>query len=353
MNPALIDKIVAATLYEGYLLYPYRPSVKNCHRWTFGVLYPRAYSEARGGTDAWWMETQCLVSGSPETVLDVRIRFLHVLSRRIGRLARPWSDPVGSQEPECEMVESLQIGDVVHQAWQEGVEREVVLDAMLIGQLAADSEQRQFTFPASRQREPLCNAEGEAVGIVLRQQERIDGTVEVMAERVEDGLQRITVRVANGTILQEASQAGRDDALMRSLASTHVVLSVRGGEFVSLTDSPPQWQRAAADCRNVGTWPVLVGEEGEKDTMLSAPIILYDYPQVAPESPGDLFDCTEIDEILALRIRTLTQDEKHAMAAVDAHTRELLTRTESLADEAFLGLHGAVRGLRPISGDQR
>ena len=34
--------------------------------------------------------------------------------------------------------------------------------------------------------------------------------------------------------------------------------------------------------------------------MLSAPIILYDYPQIAPESPGDLFDLTEIDELLTL-----------------------------------------------------
>ena len=113
-------------------------------------------------------------------------------------------------------------------------------------------------------------------------------------------------------------------------------------------DPPEHWREAAAGCRNVGTWPVLVGEEEQKDTMLSAPIILYDYPRVAPESPGDLFDCTEIDEILTLRILTLTEDEKREMSAVDGRARALLERTEALAREQLLGLHGAVRGLRPL-----
>ena len=83
--------------------------------------------------------------------------------------------------------------------------------------------------------------------------------------------------------------------------------------------------------------------------MLSSPIILYDYPQIAPESPGDLFDATEIDEILTLRILTLTEDEKRAMSDVDDRARALLERTESLAREQLMGLHGTIRGLRPIS----
>ena len=64
-------------------------------------------------------------------------------------------------------------------------------------------------------------------------------------------------------------------------------------------------------------WPVLVGKEGTADSILSSPIILYDYPKVAPESPGDLFDATEIDEILTLRILALTDEEKRDMAAID------------------------------------
>jgi hydrogenase maturation protease len=135
---------------------------------------------------------------------------------------------------------------------------------------------------------------------------------------------------------------------MHSFVSTHTILEVRGGEFVSLLDPPESCATLAAACRNVGTWPVLVGEPGEKDTMLSAPIILYDYPAIAPESPGDLFDATEIDEILTLRILTLTEDEKRAMAGVDRRARALLERTESMTREQLMGLHGTVRNLRPL-----
>jgi hydrogenase maturation protease len=134
------------------------------------------------------------------------------------------------------------------------------------------------------------------------------------------------------------------------LVSTHTILGVAGGEFVSLLDPPAEWRAAAEACRNVGTWPVLVGEEGQKDMLLSSPIILYDYPQVAPESPGDLFDSTEIDEILTLRIMTLTDEEKRAMAAVDERTRALLERTEGMAPEDLLRLHGTIRGLRSVEG---
>jgi len=62
--------------------------------------------------------------------------------------------------------------------------------------------------------------------------------------------------------------------------------------------------------------------------MLASPIILYDYPQIAPESPGDLFDGTEIDEILALRIMTMTDDEKREMRNTDVRARRILERTK-------------------------
>jgi hydrogenase maturation protease len=95
-----------------------------------------------------------------------------------------------------------------------------------------------------------------------------------------------------------------------------------------------------------------VGEEGERDAMLSSPIILYDYPQIAPESPGNLFDGTEIDEILALRILTLTDDEKREMQHADARSRQILERTEALPAEHFMKLHGVLRGLRPASEEK-
>jgi hydrogenase maturation protease len=127
---------------------------------------------------------------------------------------------------------------------------------------------------------------------------------------------------------------------------------VHGGEFVSSTDVPDKWQSASAECLNKGLWPVLIGTAAERDTMLASPIILYDYPQLAPESPGNLFDSTEIDEILTLRILTLTDDEKRMAASVDARARDLLARTDALGEEQLMNLHGTIRGLRPAASVQ-
>jgi hydrogenase maturation protease len=177
--------------------------------------------------------------------------------------------------------------------------------------------------------------------------------VELCTERLEHELFRLRVRILNCTELPDAERLTRDEVMLRALVSTHTILEVRDGAFVSLTDPPEKWRTAAAGCRNEGTWPVLVGEPGESDAMLSSPIILPDYPQVAPESPGDLFDATEIDEILTLRILTLTDEEKAAVAALDQRGRALLERTEALAREQLLGLHGTIRGLRPVSDGGR
>src|SRR5208282_3514178 len=116
---------------------------------------------------------------------------------------------------------------------------------------------------------------------------------------------------------------------------------------------PEDLKTLASECSNIGTWPVMVGEEGDRDTMLSSPIILYDYPRIAPESPGSLFDGTEIDEILSLRILTMTDQEKHEMRQSDERARQMLERTENMPQEQFMKLHGALRGLHPMSGGVR
>jgi hypothetical protein len=138
----------------------------------------------------------------------------------------------------------------------------------------------------------------------------------------------------------------RDQVLLRSMVSVHSIFQVRGGSFVSLLDPPEPLRAAASACVNVGTWPVLVGNKEQTDLLLSSPIILYDYPAVAPESPGDLFDGLEIDEILALRILTLTDEEKREVRNGDERARGILERTEMLPLQHFQKLHGALRGLR-------
>ncbi|HEY2154977.1 MAG TPA: hypothetical protein VGH33_05065 [Isosphaeraceae bacterium] len=350
MNVALVERIADAVLYEGYILYPYRPSTKNRQRWTFGGLLPDAYCRAKSG-EASSNQTECLVRGTPGTSFDARVRFLHLTDRLVGEYAPPLAEWPGGEEAPSRLVESLRVGDKLYNAWQEAEPREVRLGALTIDELMSGAREKSFAFPRGRRSEPVLGEDGKVLGVLIREQQPIEGAVEVEATTVGDDLFRVTLRVACRTPMDGAEGASRDEALLRALVSTHAIIETRDGQFVSLMDPPEEASEAAAACRNVGVWPVLVGEAGEADTMLASPIILYDYPQIAAESPGDFFDGTEIDEMLTLRIMTLTDEEKGQMASVDERTRALLARTEATAREQLHGLHGTVRGLQPKPGE--
>jgi hypothetical protein len=301
MNVRAVEKIADAVLYEGYILYPYRPSaVKNRQRFNFGVLYPREYFDLQSGSESWEMRTECLVMGSAAATIEVKVRFLQLATRR---------------------------------DWQEGQERDVWAPAYTLESIAAKSSRQRFTFEGSN--------DGEG-----RSSETVEGELELRALQLDEKLFKITLGIRNLASLEHASELSRDRVLLRSLVSVHSILHVAHGEFVSLLDPPEPLKSAAAECRNAGTWPVLAGEDGQRDLILSAPIILYDYPQIAPESPGDLFDGTEIDEILALRILTMTDAEKLEVRNSDDRARRILERTEMLPPEHFQKLHGALRSLR-------
>lgn len=309
MNPA-VEAIVRAVLYEGYILYPYRPSaIKNRHRWSPGGLVPRVCSEANGGVEPWLFQAECLVACSDGAALSVRVRFLYPLLRTSGEL--PPS--------------------------QEATEREVTLPSFPLN--APESQTLTFSFPAS------CTTDSTGE----RTQHAIEGTVEISATLLDEYLFRVTIRVGNNTPLDSNLATDRAQIELRSLASAHAVLAIHNGEFVSLTDPPAHLRLHAAACRNLGVWPVLVGDPGSRETLFASPIILPDYPQIAPESSGDFFDGTEIDEMLALRVLTLTDAEKHEMAA-DPRSSAILEWVESLSEDAMLGLHGAVRSRRSPVG---
>jgi hypothetical protein len=257
----------------------------------FGTLYPRSFAEAQGEGDRWWMQTECLVLAGQVAELETCLRFLHLTEAS-------------------------------------AIERQIDLAPRSLGRLRAVPE----TIPFE-------TATGGAAGV--------RGTIELRAVCVSDGLFKIITRVGNVTPFamrwSEPRVERRAAAARCAFASTHLILSVRGAEFVSLVD-PPEFLRAAAGgCENVGTWPVLVGRPEVRDMMLSAPIILADYPRVAPESPGDFFDATEIDELLTLRVLTLTDEEKEAMRTGDERARTILDRTEALVEEERRRLHGISR----------
>jgi len=313
-----VEKIANAVLYEGYVLYPYRPSaVKNQQRFNFGVLYPREFCDLNPGSDAWEAQTECLVTGTPSISIEVRVRFLQMAVRQ--------GSPDGAE-------------------WQEGIEREVDSPVCSLESVLEQSLLQSFTLDASS-------------GDDAPRTEQIQGELELGASRLGEGVYRLTFRVRNRSILEGATslrrEVTRDEALLKSLVSAHSILRAADGSFISSMDPPERYRTASQECHNIGTWPVLAGEEGQTDLMLSSPIILYDYPQIAPESPGDLCDGLEIDEILALRILTLTDEEKQEVREGDDRARRILERTEMLPPEHFQKLHGALRGLREPAGETR
>lgn len=320
-----VRAIADAVLYEGYALWPYRRSaLKNAQRWTFGGVYPRAHSAGRAaGDDPCVMQTQCLLEATDEARVSVDVRFLHVVHRQAAdRDGRP--------------LDELADGGERHLTWDEAAEREVALPPTPLCELA-DGERLELAIPAGRDVQRL------AAGALVRDWEALRGAVAIRAERLEPALHVLTVRIENDT----PWRGGPREALMRrTLCSTHTEIDVEGGAFVSLTD-PPDWLREpAAACENVGTWPVLVGAPGARDRLLSSPIVLSDYPRVAPESPGDLFDGGEIDQLLILNLLALTDAEKDEARASDPRVRELLERSEALTPEQLMALHGTIRELQ-------
>jgi hydrogenase maturation protease len=349
MNLATVDRIAKAVLYEGYMLYPYRPSsVKNQQRWNFGVLCPQSYSEMQKGSEAWTMQTECLVEGSPLTGLEIRVRFLQLVARSVGQITTASGELLPGEVSEFRPAERLAVDGRVYHPWQEAIERELTLPLYNVEALNHRAICEDFSFPAEKQFEHLTDKSGQVAGVIVRERKSLCGAIEIAAEQVAEGILKVKVQVRNTTPFACTRDSIRDEALLSSMASVHTVLGVHDGRFISLLAPPPQVAGLAASCENVGTWPVLVGEEGQCDTLLSSPIILYDYPQIAPESAGDLFDGTEIDEILSLRIMTLTDEEKREMSESDDRARQMLERTESMPAEQFMKLHGVLRNLRPL-----
>jgi hypothetical protein len=338
-----VRPVADAVLFEGYLLYPYRKSSpKNQVRWQFGVLAPRSWAEAdgpvapgvAGSAESWYQQTECLFQAAADAVVHLRVRYLQLQRKRVER-----RDGDGRYVP----VESLEVADAVHLAFDEAVPRETDIVAPLSDALTGELS-FQVGVPGGEETEVLADGAGR----VVRQRYPVAGTTIVRAERLDGpfATYRLRVRTQNtGRSLRR--DASRDEALCHALIATHTFIGGDRLEFLSLTD-PPGWAQAHAQaCVNVHTFPVLAGDPGTRDLVLSSPIILPDHPQVAPESPGDLHDAAEIDEILTLRTLLLTDEEKREARATDARAAEILDRTETMPPEVFARLHGAIRSLQP------
>ena len=308
MNFASVEKIAAAVLYEGYILYPYRPTaIKNRQRWNFGTLYPRIYAEAQRPQEPFRLVSECLLLMGDDASLDIKVSFLQLLP-----------------QPRMPLEEMQALADPSLD-WDEAVER--------------TSDHRELSLSALLTR---------PVSLPIKPTPNLVAVLNLSAELLSSGACKLHIELQNISTLRSGAAARREEALPQSLVSAHILLGVTGGEFVSLLEPPDLFTADAKACANAGVFPVLAGEEPDRSILLLSPIIMYDYPKTSPESAGDFFDGTEMDEMLTLRVLTLTDSEKQEMRNGDPRARRILERTESLTGEEMLKAHGTVRSMREI-----
>jgi hypothetical protein len=312
--------IADAVLYEGYLLYPYRAtSGKNQSRWQFGVLGPPGASEAGFGEDA-MLSAEFPVDGAGE--LSVVLRFLQLQHRRAERDAGQ-----GRFEP----VDELTSGAQSWVTWDEAVECELPFGPFDLAEI-----DQPITLPVVVR----AGSGGERVdgGRLLRTRAAVEAELTISVE-LDAGLNRVRLSVCN----TGPGARDRDAAIAASLIGTHVIAQVTRAAFVSLLEPPAQAEAAVSRCVQHRCFPVLAGRPGERDLLLISPIILYDHPEIAEQSEGALFDSTEIDEILTLRVMTMTDEEKAQARATDPLAAALIDRCDSMSPESMQQLHGILR----------
>ena len=285
MSEAL-DQLVDSLLWEGYALYPYTPgATKNATPTPFGIVYPPVYAAALETTyDT--LDLRCVATGPADGVLSGEVRFL--ASSGPGHVAEP---------------------------------HRVELPGVMLGALAADS-------PVIHEGGVPC-----ADGSALRYELRLD------AAEVGPGEYEASLCVENRTLV--SSGLDRAGALKRSLLSTHPILRLTGGRFLSPLDRP---------CDSVNTFPILATDAD--DVVVGAAIVLPDHPQIAPESRGGLFDSTEIEEALLLHVKVLSDAEREEIAGADPAVRDMIARAETATPDQILALHGRVTMRDPREGEE-
>jgi hypothetical protein len=311
--------VADAVLYEGYLLYPYRAtSSKNQSRWQFGVLGPQGAAATGIGEDD-TLSAQVLVRSNGVASLAGMVRFLQLQHRGAERAVDGGFQPV----------DELTVGDASWLSWDEAVEREIAIGPMPVTSLPRTLD---ISVPSATDVEILDG------GRLVRTCQALHGLLDISAERDGD-LLRLTLEVRNTA----PPAADKDGAIATSLIGTHLLLSLADGEFVSLLEPPDSAADAVARCSQHRCFPVLAGPAGDRQLVLASPIILYDHPEIAEQSKGALYDSTEIDEILTLRIMTMTDEEKAQARATDPLAAQIIDRCDAMSPEAMLDLHGVLR----------
>lgn len=319
LSTSMTEDIARTLLYEGYALYPYhRSSVKNQKPVPFGVVYPQEYHVHNSYAHA-QMQTQCIVKGSGQFSISLAVRFLQLQKITI--------------ENKELNVEGKQAG------WQT-VERTISTGDLDVAGLVKCRKEIPVAF------DELVEKNGEAKIDTTRviSSSAITGTITMEALSLENvpGAFRITIIITNTTPVKNAISATRDDIFFLSFLSTHTILNTTG-EFIS-HQNPGVWKAAIEECLNLNTWPILMEESNR--TLLSSPIILYDYPRINPQSAGDLFDSTEIEEALLLHVAMLSEDEKKRIAQSDEKLKAMLAKVSAVTPGELVSFHSVLKNIQ-------
>jgi hypothetical protein len=289
------EELVRSLLYEGYALYPYTPGVKNATPTPFGIVYPPAYADAQPAAFP-MLRLEGVLEGGPDARLRGTVLFLQATGKR-----------------------------------HEATERSLELGPVTLAELARGVVRNDFAFPMD---------EGE-----------LRGRVAMRAELLSPTLARIRLCVHNETEMRgDPDEVSRGEALRQSMISTHPLLEVEDARFVSPLERHGAEGEAALASRSVNTFPVLLGDQDR--AVLGAAIVLPDHPELAPESLGNLFDNTEIEEALLLHVRALTDDERDEISSQDPAVRQMIERAEATTSEDIMGLHGRLTYMEPDADGQ-
>jgi hypothetical protein len=295
--PEELEQLLDSLLFEGYALYPYTPTAtKNATPTPFGIAYPPAYAATLASTFD-HVELRCVLEAPPAARIGGEVRFLTAGEGRHRAAAQRLSLP------------------------------DVDAEALLGG--SGESE--------TRTRESKISTPGDAPLRVA---------LELGVNELEPGgeagprLLEVVLRVENRTPC--AAGLDRATALSHSLISTHPLVRVQDGRFISPLERP---------CASVNTFPVLA-DAGDR-AVLGATIVLPDHPQIAPESHGALFDGTEIEEALLLHVKALSDGERAEIERDDRRVREMIERAEAATPRDVLALHGRVTLRDPAPARER
>jgi hypothetical protein len=347
---ATASGVADTVLYEGYILYPYHATNGKNHggvRFQWGVLVPPSWL-ANDSCERTTMRTELIVDPGQEPKLAVRLRFLQLQHRAL-------EEADEATEGGFRWTDKLQVGDRVWMEWDEAIEREIDLAVISLLPIDQASVTIPLAFPATSETEIVTEDEAdphsEVRGRIVRSTEDVSGEARVTISWADGPgvLVKVSIEVENTT--QWTVSGAREDVMRRSLIAVHTLGALEDGAFCSVFDPPDHAVEAVAGCHSVASYAVLVGKPGATDLVLASPIILYDYPAIAPESDGDFHDGCEIDEILALRVLTLTEEEKAEARGTDPRARAIIDRCDNMEEGSWDKLHGTMRDIRSIEAE--